>query len=108
MFICGPEVIKAATGESAQLEQFATADAHAAVSGNIHFIADDDTHAARLAQALIGYLPQNNLDDPPHRPTPTLSLEPPRSTRWCRPTRRCPSTCRPSSATSSTPAASSR
>ncbi|MDZ7592495.1 MAG: acyl-CoA carboxylase subunit beta [Rubrivivax sp.] len=76
MFICGPEVIKAATGENAQLEQFATADAHAAVAGNIHFIADDDTHAAQLAQALIGYLPQNNLDDPPHRLTPTLSLEP--------------------------------
>jgi len=76
MFICGPEVIKAATGETAALEQFATADAHAAVAGNIHFIADDDAHAARLAQALIGYLPQNNLDDPPHRPTPTLSLDP--------------------------------
>jgi propionyl-CoA carboxylase beta chain len=76
MSICGPEVIKAATGETARVEQFATADAHATVSGNIHFIADDDGHAIRLAQTLLGYLPPNNLDDPPHRPTPQVSLDP--------------------------------
>jgi len=76
MFICGPEVIKAATGESAKLEQFATADAHAAVSGNVHLIANDDKHAIALTQSLMGYLPSNNLDDPPHRPTEQLSLAP--------------------------------
>jgi propionyl-CoA carboxylase beta chain len=75
MFICGPEVNRAATGENARLDQFATADAHAAVSGNIHFIADDDAHAIRLAQALMSYLPPNNLEDPPHRPTAQVSLE---------------------------------
>ncbi len=66
MFICGPQVIKAATGENAKLEQFATADAHAAVSGNIHLIANDDGHALDLAKQLMSYLPSNNLDDPPH------------------------------------------
>ncbi len=76
MFICGPQVIKAATGESARLDQFATADAHASVSGNVHFIANDDAHAIQLAQALLSYLPSNNLDDPPHRPTDQLSLAP--------------------------------
>lgn len=75
MFICGPEVIRAATGENARLDQFATADAHAAVSGNIHFVADDDAHAIRIAQALMSYLPPNNLEDPPHRPTAHVSLE---------------------------------
>ena len=79
MFICGPQVIKAATGETAQLEQFATADAHASVSGNIHLIADNDAHAVELAQTLLTYLPLNNLDDPPHTPTEQLSLMPKRS-----------------------------
>ncbi|RME69330.1 MAG: acyl-CoA carboxylase subunit beta [Verrucomicrobia bacterium] len=76
MFICGPQVIKAATGEDAKLEQFATADAHASVSGNIHLIARDDAHAVALAQKLLSYLPLNNLDDPPHQPTEALSLDP--------------------------------
>jgi propionyl-CoA carboxylase beta chain len=76
MFICGPQVIKAATGENAKLEQFATADAHAGVSGNVHLIANDDAHAIELAKTLMSYLPSNNLDDPPHHPAPHLSLEP--------------------------------
>ncbi len=66
MFICGPDVIKAATGEKAELEQFASAAAHASVSGNIHLVADDDRHAMELAAELLSYLPSNNLSDPPH------------------------------------------
>lgn len=75
MFICGPQVIKAATGENAQLEQFATAAAHASVSGNVHLIASDDAHAIALSQTLLSYLPSNNLDEPPHHPTDILSLD---------------------------------
>ncbi|MEM8549821.1 MAG: acyl-CoA carboxylase subunit beta [Verrucomicrobiota bacterium] len=74
MFICGPQVIKAATGESATLEQFATAEAHAAVSGNIHLIAEDDQHALELATKLLSYLPSNNVGDPPHQPTENIDL----------------------------------
>ncbi|WP_309382804.1 acyl-CoA carboxylase subunit beta [Cerasicoccus frondis] len=66
MFICGPDVIKAATGEKAELAQFASAAAHASVSGNIHLIAEDDKHAMDLATELLGYLPANNIIDPPH------------------------------------------
>lgn len=66
MFICGPDVIKAATGQSASLEQFASADAHAQVSGNIHLVADDDAHALELTKRLLSYLPSNNAEDPPH------------------------------------------
>jgi propionyl-CoA carboxylase beta chain len=76
MFICGPQVIEAATGEKAKLEQFATADAHASVSGNIHLIAEDDRHAIQLAQTLLSYLPENNIDDAPHDLTESLSLDP--------------------------------
>ncbi|MBD5780291.1 acyl-CoA carboxylase subunit beta [Pelagicoccus sp. NFK12] len=66
MFICGPGVIKAATGENASLEQFATASAHASVAGNIHIVADDDKHAIELSAELLSYLPSNNISDPPH------------------------------------------
>ena len=66
MFICGPDVIKAATGEKAELAQFASAAAHATVSGNIHLVAEDDRHAMALATKLLSFLPQNNISDPPH------------------------------------------
>ncbi len=66
LFICGPQVITAATGEKADLSMFATADAHATVSGNIHLIAEDDKQAVQLAAELLTYLPSNNTQDPPH------------------------------------------
>lgn len=66
MFICGPGVIRSATGEKAELEQFATAEAHAEVSGNIHLVAEDDKHAMDLTARLLSFLPGNNLADPPH------------------------------------------
>lgn len=66
MFICGPEVIKAATGQEAPIELFGTADAHASVSGNIHFVADDDKQALEITRKLLSYLPLNNMQDPPH------------------------------------------
>ena len=66
MFICGPDVIKAATGQEAPIEQFGTAQAHASVSGNIHFIAEDDKHALDITRRLLSFLPLNNMQDPPH------------------------------------------
>ena len=74
MFICGPDVIRAATGQTASLDQFASADAHAQVSGNIHLIANDDTHALQLAKKLLDYLPSNNMSDPPHKMSQTIAL----------------------------------
>ena len=76
MFICGPDVIKAATGESASLEQFATASAHASVAGNIHLIAKDDAHAMELTAQLLSYLPENNISDPQHDLSRELDLAP--------------------------------
>lgn len=67
MFICGPDVIRAATGQTASLDQFASADSHARVSGNVHLIAEDDEHAIELAKRLLDYLPSNNLSNPPHK-----------------------------------------
>ncbi len=75
MFICGPEVIKSATGQSASPDQFASAEAHASVSGNVHFIAEDEADALAIARRLLSFLPLNNVMDPPHRPAPTLRLD---------------------------------
>ncbi len=74
MFICGPDVIKAATGHAATMDEIGSAATHAAVSGNIHFVAEDDKHAIEFVRQLLSYLPPNNLLDPPHRPTSSISL----------------------------------
>jgi len=74
MFICGPEVIKAVTGQSVTMAEIGSADAHATVSGNIHFVAEDDRHALQIAQQLLSYLPSNNLSDPPHCPSRQVDL----------------------------------
>jgi propionyl-CoA carboxylase beta chain len=73
MYICGPSVIKAATGQEAPVEQFGTADAHASVSGNIHFVAEDDKDAIAITKKLLGFLPSNNMQDPPHNIPATIS-----------------------------------
>src|SRR5271166_666201 len=67
MFITGPEVIKAVTGRVATMAEIGSSDMHATVSGNVHFVAEDDTHAIQIVQKLLSYLPANNTEDPPHR-----------------------------------------
>ncbi len=75
MFICGPQVIKAATGVDATMEEIGSAAANAGISGNVHFVADDDQHALELVRDLLSYLPANNVENPPHRPTADLCLD---------------------------------
>ena len=65
MFITGPQVIKGVTGEDVTAEELGGADSHMTRSGVIHFIANDDRHAAQLCQKLLSFLPSNNLEDPP-------------------------------------------
>ncbi|MCA9264646.1 MAG: acyl-CoA carboxylase subunit beta [Planctomycetales bacterium] len=74
MFICGPQVIKAATGTDCTMEEIGSAAANAAISGNVHFVADDDRHAMQIVTELLSYLPANNAEDPPHAPTSEISL----------------------------------
>jgi len=66
MFLTGPEVIKAVTGRSTTMAEIGGAEMHASVSGNAHFLAEDDQHAIAIAKNLLGYLPPNNTEDPPH------------------------------------------
>jgi propionyl-CoA carboxylase beta chain len=74
MFICGPEVIQAVTGQKCTMAEIGSAQAHASVSGNIHFIAENDADAVRIVKKLLSYLPANNVMDPPHTPTPQVDL----------------------------------
>ncbi len=76
MFICGPQVIKAATGVDCTMEEIGSATANASISGNVHFVADDDQHAMRIVTDLLSYLPPNNVENPPHAPTEAISLDP--------------------------------
>jgi propionyl-CoA carboxylase beta chain len=76
MFICGPEVIQAVTGQKCTMDEIGSAMANASVSGNIHFVAENDTDAVRIVKKLLSFLPANNMMDPPHVPTPQIDRKP--------------------------------
>jgi len=76
MFICGPEVIQAVTGQKCTMDEIGSPAANASVSGNVHFVADNDAHAVQIARKLLSFMPANNVLDPPHQPTPQLDLNP--------------------------------
>jgi propionyl-CoA carboxylase beta chain len=65
MFITGPDVIKTVTGEDVTMEELGGARTHNSTSGVAHYLADDEDDALDYAKELIGFLPQNNLEDPP-------------------------------------------
>ncbi|MPZ96033.1 MAG: methylmalonyl-CoA carboxyltransferase [Propionibacteriales bacterium] len=65
MFITGPDVIKTVTGEDVTMEELGGARTHNTKSGNAHYLASDEDDALEYVKALLSYLPQNNLDDPP-------------------------------------------
>jgi propionyl-CoA carboxylase beta chain len=65
MFITGPDVIKTVTGEDVTMEELGGARTHNTKSGNAHYMGADEDDAIEYVKALLSYLPQNNLDDPP-------------------------------------------
>jgi len=65
MFVTGPDVIKAVTHEDVSKEELGGAMTHNARSGVAHFAVRDDRECLALIRELLGYLPANNLDDPP-------------------------------------------
>jgi propionyl-CoA carboxylase beta chain len=76
MFICGPDVIQAVTGQKCTMEEIGSPLANASVSGNVQFIADNDAHAIQIARRILSFVPANNLLDPPHRPTTQVDMSP--------------------------------
>jgi propionyl-CoA carboxylase beta chain len=69
MFVTGPDVIRAVTHEEVSAEELGGADSHHTTSGVAHFAADSEDECLALIRELVGFLPQNNLEDPPLRPT---------------------------------------
>jgi propionyl-CoA carboxylase beta chain len=65
MFITGPDVIKTVTGEDVTMEELGGARTHNTKSGNAHYMGADEDDALEYVKALLSYLPQNNLDEPP-------------------------------------------
>ena len=65
MYITGPDVIKAVTGEEVSHEELGGAMTHASVSGVAHFAIDSEEHCFEQVRRLISYLPSNNMEDPP-------------------------------------------
>lgn len=69
MFVTGPDVIKAVTHEEVTKDELGGAVTHNAKSGVAHFIAENDEQALMLLRELMGFLPQNNMEEPPVVPT---------------------------------------
>ncbi len=68
MFVTGPEVIKTVTHEEVTKEELGGAMTHNKKSGVAHFTAEDDEQAMMMIRELMGYLPLNNMEDPPRKP----------------------------------------
>ena len=69
MFVTGPNVIKMVTNEDVTFEELGGADTHSTKSGVAHLMAASDQDCLLLTRRLLGYLPQNNLEEAPVRPT---------------------------------------
>ena len=65
MYITGPDVIKAVTGEDVTHEQLGGAFTHATRSGVAHFIYNSEEECLAAVRHLLSFLPSNNLEDPP-------------------------------------------
>jgi len=66
MFITGPDVIKAVTGEEISFEELGGAKTHNEKSGVAHFACESDEDAIDRIKRLLSYLPSNNMEDPPY------------------------------------------
>ena len=65
MFITGPDVVKAETGEDVSLQDLGGANAHATRSGVAHFVAQDDKTCLAEVRTLLSFLPSSNAEAPP-------------------------------------------
>jgi propionyl-CoA carboxylase beta chain len=80
MFITGPDVIRAVTGEQVEFERLGGAMTHNTTSGVAHFACEDEDQCLQDARYLLSFLPSNNLEtvprvlptDDPHRMDPEL------------------------------------
>lgn len=65
MFLTGPKVVKAVTGEDVTQEDLGGASVHASKSGVTHFTAETEEEGLAFIRKLLSYIPQNNLEEAP-------------------------------------------
>jgi acetyl-CoA carboxylase carboxyltransferase component len=65
MFVTGPNVVKTVTHEDVTLEELGGPEVHSSKSGVSHFISENEVETLSLVRKLFGYIPQNNMEDPP-------------------------------------------
>lgn len=65
MYITGPDVIRAVTGEDVTHEQLGGAMSHASRSGVAQFAVEGEEECLRQVARLLSFIPQNNMEDPP-------------------------------------------
>jgi methylmalonyl-CoA decarboxylase subunit alpha len=65
MFLTGPEVIKAVTGEVIDAESLGGTDVHMSITGTAHLACITEREALELTRKVIGYFPANNVENPP-------------------------------------------
>jgi len=65
MFITGPDVVKAVTGQEVSFDALGGAATHMERSGVAHLTAPNEESVFELVRGVLSFLPSNNLDDPP-------------------------------------------
>ena len=65
MFITGPNVIKEITGEEVDFESLGGAQVHMSISGVASLSTKTELESLSLCRTLLGYLPSNNMENPP-------------------------------------------
>ena len=68
IFLGGPPLVKAATGEEVTAEELGGVEVHAASSGVTDYVAEDDDDAIRILRRLVARLPAQALPRPQQRP----------------------------------------
>jgi len=84
IFLAGPPLLKAATGEIVSAEDLGGGDVHTRLSGVADYLAEDDTHALALARRAVGNLNRpvatnvqwQTSEDPAHDPEELLGVVP--------------------------------
>ncbi|MFO1036374.1 MAG: acyl-CoA carboxylase subunit beta [Geminicoccaceae bacterium] len=74
MFVTGPEVVRTVTNETVTQEELGGAGTHTSRSGVADRAFDNDVEAIRELRRFIDFLPLNNREQPPVRPTSDTGL----------------------------------
>ncbi|MEO8395271.1 MAG: acyl-CoA carboxylase subunit beta [Chloroflexota bacterium] len=69
MFITGPDVVKQVTHEDVTFEELGGSQVHATKSGVCHVVGENETQTLLLVREMLGYMPQNNMEDAPFVPS---------------------------------------